>query len=137
MIPKPAKGTERKRLAAKRKRVRDVEVSAKNLVRFRDPHCRWPHRTVEERVACARAHNEVAHIDGKGMGGNKDGSRNVVENLITVCAPTHQGPGSMHAGMKRIWPLNAVLGSRGPCSYQEKVDGAWIEIGRDDINGRW
>lgn len=137
MIPKPAKGTERARLRAKRRGVADGERETKAEVRVRDPHCRWPHLTWDETEACLRQPNEVAHLKGKGAGGNKDGSRNTVENQIAVCASTHQGPGSMHAGMKRVLPLIDGLGARGPCVYVVKRYGVWIEIGRDDIAARW
>lgn len=137
MNPKPVKGTERARLRAKRRAVSDGERNAKDEVRERDPHCRWPHPTRQSRLKCFVSHNEVAHLDGKGMGGNKDGSRNVVENLIVVCGPVHQGPGSIHDGKKRIDPILPELGARGPCVYSEKRGDHWIEIGRDDIDDRW
>ena len=143
MIPKPAKGTEKARLRAKRRAVFDAECLAKGRVRERDPHCRWPHLTADVLEVCRRSHNEVAHFKGKGMGGNKDGSRNGERNLIAFCAPVHQGPGSIHAGRKRVEPQVVDLGTRGPCIYLEKrgkhgqQQEGWIEVGRDAVDDRW
>lgn len=132
--PKPVKGTEKARLRAKRRGIADGEREAKAEVRRRDPHCRWPHVTKQERLECSLQPNEVAHRQSKGAGGNKDGSRNVVENLITFCRAVHQGPGSLHGGRKRVEPLT-TKGTRGPCVYFEKRGDLWLEVGRDDVTG--
>lgn len=43
---------------------------------------------------------------------------------------THQGPGSIHAGEKRVDPLSPD-GANGPCLFLEKRGGRWIEAGRE------
>lgn len=110
----------------------NTEDAAKKAAKERDgKRCRWPHRTPEERLACRRSTwKEAMHYRGKGMGGNKDGSRNVKKNLLTGCPPVHQGPTSIHAGMKRLRHLTPDI-CDGPMAFDEKVGGQWVEVGRE------
>jgi hypothetical protein len=136
VIPKPRRGSGREELLERRRVIRDQERNNKDEVRDRDPHCRWPHATAHERLSCSLQPREIAHRKSKGAGGNKDGSRNTVLNLISFCRPVHQGPGSIHAGKKRVEPLTEY-GTRGPCVYLEKRGDVWLEIGRDPIDDQW
>lgn len=114
------------------------EDHAKAQAKRRDGYkCRWPHQTAEEREICRRLWKEAAHYKGKGMGGNKDGSRNVRKNLITFCALVHNPtfPGSIHAGAKKVEPLDPQALCDGPCRYLEKVKGKWVEVGRESHPG--
>jgi 5-methylcytosine-specific restriction endonuclease McrA len=38
---------------------------------------------------CGVRANDVHHIHARGMGGNPNGSKDVIENLMAVCRPCH------------------------------------------------
>jgi hypothetical protein len=65
----------------------------------------------------------VAHIDGKGMGGTPDGSRNSRTNLILLCVNHHQydkGPSNPQGSLERndlqILPVTPE-GAEGPLEF--------------------
>jgi hypothetical protein len=129
---KPAKGSYKRERVARSLQRENKEDAAKRLAKKRDGHCRWPHATTVDRVVCRQSHLEAAHYKGKGMGGNKDGSRNVRKNLITFCLEVHNPlyPNSIHAGRKRVRALTPEL-MDGPCAFDEKRAGRWVEVGQE------
>lgn len=60
----------------------------------------------------------LAHLDGRGMGGNKDGSRDTTANTIAIKGQLHNGwSRSMHTGHLKIRPLTD-RGADGPCCVE-------------------
>ena len=114
-FPKPAKGTAL--LARKRahREAENYERRQKTLVRQRDKRCRWP--ACEYRKAGMAVALEVAHVRSKSIG-----SRSMRRDMIYLCRLHHQGPKSLHSGDLRILPLDAVMGTDGPCRFQVKRD---------------
>lgn len=133
--PKPERGS------AKRKRIKDSMTTAskeavnKSKAKARDGYrCRWPHETALDREVCRREVKESSHYKAKGIGGDH-GHRSKVEDSITFCRPTHQGPGSIHAGKKKVEPLDPKLKMSGPCVFFENrgtfKKPKWVEVGRE------
>ena len=112
-----------------RKRDRQKQEEAAKLeAKHRDGYrCRWPH--------CEHKHLtqplEGAHLDGKGMGGNRDGSRNVAANIVTLCYEHHRGRVSLHSGDLKIEPMTAA-GADGPLSFWKRdPDDRWYQTHRE------
>jgi hypothetical protein len=126
MFPKPAKGSFREELLAKRAGIRTAEDKAKQTVRKRDGgQCRWP--GCKERGERWRL--EVAHLNDKGMGGDH-GNRSTPDQLMLLCLPHHQGARSVHSGDLRIEPLT-LRGTDGPCRFMEQSEAGWIVAGME------
>jgi len=131
---KPAKGTARLALRIDRSKRRASEKDAKAAARLRDGYRnRWPgNPNAGERL-------EVAHFQGKGMGGDH-GLRSQLDNLITFDWLTHQGPQSIHSGHKRVIPLTRD-GCSGPCAFFERNSlangkfGHWKKVGEEISRG--
>lgn len=129
--PKPERGTaKRARIKASMKRDAKEEAD-KRWAKKRDSHsCRWPHTDPVEREACRRSWKEAAHFKSKGMGGDH-GKRTSGDLLITFCHDVHQGAvKGIHKGNRRVVPLSPDCMS-GPCAFEEKRGGRWVEVGRE------
>ncbi len=129
---KPEKGSYKRERVQRTLNRGDKEDAAKRAAKKRDGHCRWPHEMRVEREVCRRSSLEAAHYRAKGMGGNKDGTRNVKKNLITFCPDVHNPlyPNSIHAGRKRVRALTPQL-MDGPCAFDELRGGKWVEVGHE------
>jgi hypothetical protein len=111
------------------------ESANKTKVRKRDGHCRWPHLTPEARELCRRERSEVAHLTHKGAGGDPQTLRSKPDRMIHVCKPTHQGPGSLHAGDRKVVFLTPQK-AEGPLAFLERRGrDRWAEIGREIFVG--
>ena len=112
---KPAKGTALIARRERRKQVESFEDAEKHKVRIRDRMtCRWPACEYCRRYKHLTLH--VAHIAGKGMGGD-GGIRSIASNMILLCSLRHEGPISLHSGDCRITPITA-RGTDGPCCFE-------------------
>jgi hypothetical protein len=123
-----------------------VERDGKDAVRKADRYCRFPSCGCRKlRLALA-----VAHLEHKGMGGNPKGDRSDEAKMILLCSGRHRElPISLDMGTIEILPINASLGTRGPCIWyiaREALDATlnravprmspgsshkWIEIARE------
>jgi len=115
----------------------DAEKSAEDAAKKRDrvaPNgCRWIHTTRLEREACRRAKwREAMHWKGKAIAPGQKADR---KNIICACPQVHQGPVSLHAGMKKIEPIDTQLRMDGPIICYEKIAGKWVEVGRESHVG--
>lgn len=129
-LKKPARGSATLERITRQKKADAKESAAKTAVRKRDRHCRWPHVTEEARELCRRSHSEAAHLNAKGAGGDKLSMRSTPKLLINVCAPVHQGPGSLHAGDRKVVFLSPEKAD-GPLAFLERRGGKWVEIARE------
>jgi len=110
------------------------EKSEKEKVRRRDRHCRWPSCECRALKIAANV-EEVAHLEAKGMGGDKLGIRTQASKMMLLCHLVHQGPNSLHSGDKRIAPLTAA-GTDGPCAFDVRTKtGQWVELARETAIG--
>lgn len=111
---KPAKGSYRASLLAQRAKIRAHERQEKEKARRRDgPHCRYPACDAVKR-GFAR---HIAHLEDKGMGGDKQQLRTQAELLISLCVLHHEGTCSLHSGDIRIEPVFPEQGTNGPCTF--------------------
>lgn len=112
-VPKPAKGSY---LLARRKTRtarRTAEDKVKDAVRLRDGYrCRFP--DCREQAHGVRL--EVAHLEDKGMGGDKRLIRTQRDRMICLCFLHHQGPVSVHSKDVRI-EYETARGTDGPCAF--------------------
>ena len=108
----------------RRKAIDAFEDAEKRKVRLRDVICRWP-----DCEDCRRYKTrlEVAHLEAKGMGGDKSSLRSVASKMILCCFLVHQGPRSLHSGDRRITPLTEH-GTNGPCSFEMATEAGWITV---------
>lgn len=77
-----------------------VTTTIRQQIRQRSQgRCEWP--------LCLSPAVQVAHIRGKGLGGNPDGSRDVVSNLAHLCLFHHD----MLDGRRRmkLWEVESLL----------------------------
>jgi hypothetical protein len=134
-LEKPPRGSAKLERIVRQKKADAKESAAKTAVRKRDKHCRWPHFTDEARELCRRSHSEAAHLNAKGGGGDKLSLRSTPKLLINVCAPVHQGPGSLHAGDRKVGFLTPEK-ANGPLVFFERRRGEkWAEVGRELFPG--
>jgi hypothetical protein len=131
-IKKGNRGADRAERRATRTKPDSKEKSEKEKAKRRDGHkCCWPHETLAEKQQCRASHLESSHYKSKGMGGDH-GLRSTMEWLVTFCQPVHQGPRlSLHAGTRRVVPLEPAKKMNGPRAFEEKRGGKWIEVGRE------
>jgi hypothetical protein len=128
-FPKPGKGSHRVAKIKNTLNREAEEVAAKREAKARDHgRCRWPHERGEKGL-CRRMRVEVAHCLSKSLGG-----ANLPENLITLDAGIHQGSVSLHSGDLRVKFLTPDKAD-GPCAFEAKKGGRWIEIGRESSVG--
>ena len=91
-FPKPVK---RATLKARKQKAKTANIRrVRNIVFDRDyERCRVPqcitHQSSESAYGFLR-YVELAHIDGRGMGGNQDLSRDTTANTICCCAGHHR-----------------------------------------------
>jgi hypothetical protein len=106
----------------------DKENTAKTAAKKRDQHkCRWPHPRRAEREACRRSRwLEGMHWRSKSIEPTGAAQRKCI---ITGCPQVHQGPGSIHAGQKRIKPVDPQLLMDGPVIFEEQIGGRWVVVG--------
>jgi len=125
-FPKPEKGARRKELLAKRAGRRTLEKVAKAQVSERDKHiCRVPNCKLQKNGWALH----VAHLEHKGMGGDKRLDRTQVDKMVSLCAWHHEGPLSHHSGDLRIEPTTAQ-GTTGPCDFWLSDEQArWVFLG--------
>jgi hypothetical protein len=129
---KPARGTKKLEHIDKTATAKTKEDKNKSKVRKRDGHCRWPHLTPEAKALCHREHAECAHLTAKGAGGDPLSIRSTPELMINVCAPVHQGVGSLHAGDRKVLFLTKDKAA-GPLAFFERrgARGKWVEVARE------
>lgn len=122
---------ERRRSALKRIQ---AERDVKDEVRERDQSCRWP--------ACSCCYvawqgwrligwaaQEVAHLEHKGMGGDKQLLRTQRQKMILLCKWRHRGPRGIDSKLAKIEPLTK-RGTDGLCEFfQIAKDGRWLSVG--------
>lgn len=108
--------------AAKR---RAMEQIIKRQVRARDDHrCRVPGCEFQTQYA-----KHVAHLDAKGMGGDKRLDRTRRDRMLLLCWYHHEGPISHHSKDLRIEPETAA-GTDGPCLFWVSDEQAgWRSLG--------
>lgn len=113
--PKPLK---RRTVKAKRDKAKAANIGqVRDRVMERDRFdCRVPD------CCCAQDEGiqgvaELAHIRGRGMGGNKDLSRDTTANTIACCQYHHTGSRSLHSGHVKIRPLTEK-GADGPLCFE-------------------
>jgi hypothetical protein len=71
----------------------------------------------------------VAHLDAKGLGGDKLLDRTRADRMVCLCAPHHIGERSHHSGDLRIEPTTPA-GTSGPCDfYQTNIAKQWEFVG--------
>jgi ribosomal protein S14 len=128
--PKPARGTAKLERIVRRAKADNREDANKTKVRKRDGHCRWPHLTPEDKELCRRTSREVAHLSAKGAGGDPQTLRSKPELMIALCRNLHQGPGSLHAGDRKVLYLTKEK-ANGPCAFLERRGPKWIEVARE------
>lgn len=106
-----------------------AERDAKEDVRARDQHCRWPNCQCMFTYSLHSA-QEVAHLKDKGMGGDKRLDRTQRHLMILICKWRHQtGTASLHNKRARIVPLTE-RGTDGQCEFfQLAKDGRWVSAG--------
>ena len=112
-LRKPAKGSTLIARRTSQKEIRAKEEAEKAKVRKRDVKCRWPHC---ENCRIWKPRLEVAHVRAKGMGGDK-GTRSTADQMVLLDYLTHQGDGGLEQHGLRIEPMNAALGTNGPCIF--------------------
>lgn len=118
-----------------RKRRRDArrsgEQSVKTTLRVRDGiGCRWPDCQFWRQGYRV----EGAHIDAKGMGGDKRLLRTTLDQMMRLCIRHHQGPRSLHSGDLRIVYLTERR-TNGPCAFyyrDPKAVSGWEVAGIED-----
>ena len=135
---RPVKPTTKARRTAALARVY-AERDAKDEVRERDQSCRWP-----DCNCCYVNHDgyisvggdvrwlvqEVAHLEHKGMGGDKKLRRTQPRKMILLCRWRHQGPRGIDSKLAKVVPLNAQRGTDGPCEFfTREKGGRWISAG--------
>lgn len=128
---RPAKAARRKQQLSRIQ----AERAVKAAVRERDQTCRWPGCDCQRSWGAAQGQQwyralEVAHLDDKGMGGDKKLLRTRKDRMIYLCAWRHRGQFGLHAKRARIEPLTDK-GTDGPCLFtvQRKKDGTWEVVG--------
>lgn len=122
----------RDRLKTRAQRVNKEDAEKKAAKRRDLHHCCWPHETAEEKRLCRASHLEAAHYKAKGMGGDPQLKRSKRKFLITFCFETHRGATkSLHAGDRRVVPLEPDKCMDGPRAFEEKRGGRWVEVGRE------
>ena len=115
-LVKPSRGQGRAEREERRAASRGRERLQKNAVRRRDyaachGYCRWP--------GCKhRASLEVAHLEHKGIGGDRRTIRSVAEKMIQLCQWHHRGPYGLDTGDIEIRPLTP-LGTNSVCAFYE------------------
>jgi hypothetical protein len=129
-LKKPGRGTAKLERIRRGKTADAKEDAQKQKVRKRDGHCRWPHLTPDAQELCQRTGREVAHLTHKGIGGDPQTIRSKAHLMIAVDRNIHQGPGSLHAGDKRVVFLSEKKAD-GPLAFLERRGGKWVEIGRE------
>jgi hypothetical protein len=110
---KPAKGTTLLERREKRQAYRRAEEAIKASVRQRDgSRCRVP-GCMEQKHGVRL---EVAHLDHKGRGGDKQLIRTRADRMLCLCFLHHQGAVSHHSRDLRIEPETAA-GTDGLCAF--------------------
>jgi hypothetical protein len=124
---KPVTKERRKKVLARIQAERD----AKAEVRERDQTCRWPGCSCQRSWGWAQGASwmrqlEVAHLEDKGMGGDKQLIRTQRHKMILLCGWRHRGSFGLHAKRARIEPLTDK-GTDGPCEFliQRQKNGQW------------
>lgn len=115
--PKPLKGSLLLEQRTRRSARARAEESVKVQVRARDQmRCRFPHCT--EAIRGVRI--EVAHLDDKGMGGDKRLVRTQRDRMLCLCFLHHQGRTkahpSLHSGDLKVEP-DTSRGTDGLCAF--------------------
>ena len=122
--PKPLKGSALRERRDRQRAIRAHEDREKAKVRRRDVICRWPSC---ENCRRYKPRLEVAHLAGKGMGGDH-GERSTAANMMLLDYLTHQdGTDSLHAQTRRIEPLTDQ-GTDGPCRFWRLTEAGWLVI---------
>jgi hypothetical protein len=115
----------------KRSARRTGEAAVKKDLRVRDGiGCRWSGCDLWRRGFRI----DAAHLDAKGIGGDKLLIRTVLENMMRICAPHHVGPVSLHSGDLRIEFLTERK-ANGPCAFwrrDPKAKDGWSLDGAED-----
>jgi hypothetical protein len=141
VIPKPARGTFKLERARRSREAHTNEKFEKGKVREREAKverghgpCRWPHRTEDERVICRREPKEVAHLQHKKSGGDKQTIRSRRHLMIHVCRRIHK---LIDAKLGKVEFLDALMKADGALVFLERarVTEDWHEVGRETSPG--
>ena len=106
------------------------ENACKAKLRARDgPGCRWPGCEYWRRGVRV----EGAHLEDKGMGGDKQSLRTQPEKMIRLCWEHHQGAASVHSTHLDVRPLTS-RGTDGPCAFwfRPTIAAEWQMFGAED-----
>lgn len=68
------------------------------------------------RVPGCRVGGEWAHLNHRGMGGNRDGSRSTSDTTLCLCRTHHKGPDSLDNARMEVIPLTTA-GCDGPLAF--------------------
>lgn len=130
--PKPDRGAYRLKQRQAKRSTATAERDVKREVKVRDRwRCRWPHATREHTAQCRVFRVEACHLTHKGMGGDPQALRTKRALLITFGLQCHQArKDSLDAKDRRVVFLTARKAD-GPCAFEGKRGGRWIEVGRE------
>ena len=107
------------------------ERTVKTHIRTRDGiGCRWPGCEFWKQGYRV----DAAHVEAKGIGGDKRLYRTTTANLIRLCIRHHLGPFSLHSGDLRIVALTE-RGADGPVQFEvrdPKAPEGWRVEGVED-----
>lgn len=142
-LAKPAKGSAKKARARRSRRLSDAERAAKQEVRDRDVHCRFPLCGCGEwtRVPAMKRVLTVSHDFHKGMGGDPTGGVSIPALMVLLCKWRHQdGHVSRHRGTLRSKYLTPDQND-GPLAWEVDLhavypglytkSGVWFEVARE------
>lgn len=119
--PKPVKRSTAKRHKHEQK-AENIRL-VRGVVAERDDWCRITKALRAFGFTLNRGYKrELAHLDGRGMGGNRDLSRDTTGNTIFAIDVLHQGPRSMHSGHIKVAAMTNK-GADGPVAitFYEKL----------------
>lgn len=127
--PKPARGTalleartrRRERVAAEQAVMR--EAKKRDEYRCRVPRCEY---------APMKLPIDACHMTHRGSGGNPDGSRTTLPQLISLCRIHH----GLYDGCDLRIETLTPEGATGPCAFYLREDGgAWTNLGVERVIG--
>lgn len=128
-------GPTARRRAQRRRELTAAERAAKEKVRDRDKHCRFPRCGCISGGYSMKDILTVSHDRHKGMGGDPTGEKSQPELMLSLCKWRHQdAPVSKHAGTMRTRYLTLEK-NNGPLLFE--VDLAAVYPGMHANKGIW
>lgn len=131
-LKKPLRGDARIKRKRASKKAKAAQDTVMDEAKRRDHHrCRWPHETSEEREICRMLGVQAAHIGHRGMGGDRELKRTKLELVIAFGVRCHDRyDGRLGPRNRRVVFLTDKKAC-GPCAFEVKLGGKWVEIGRE------